>query len=148
MNAIRLFAKLTDRPTDYNFMPFSESAQNVNLALYTKGMYRKAYIAGRFVWSKDLSVRNELSQYIRQDTMLIATDERWKTKTCERRIEILCELAMLEHYAPSIFRTEKAKYQFCGIPESKWYRLWGRRYEVSYGLIRSYLDIAWGSTHR
>jgi hypothetical protein len=148
MNAARLFARLSDRSSNYDFMPFSETVSAVNLALYTKGMYRKAYVAARLVWSKDLSVRNELSAYVYERTMLTAVQERWKIKDCERRIQALVELALIEHYAPSIFRTEKSKYQFTGIPESKWYRVWGRRYEVPYGIIRSYLDLAWGSLAR
>jgi len=145
MNAIRLFAKLSDRSSDYSFMPFSDTVSDVNMALYTRGMYRKAYIAARLVWSKDLSVRNELSAYVLERTMATAVQENWKIKNCEKRIQALVELALIEHYAPSIFRTEKSKYQFTGIPESKWYRVWGKRYEVPYGIIRSFLDIAWGS---
>jgi len=148
MNTMRLFAKLTDKPADYSFMPFTDSPSNFNIALYTKGMYRKAYIAGRFVWSKDLSVHTELLKFITDGTELVAKREGWKLGACGDRIEILCELAMIEHYAPAIFKTEKAKYQYCGVPESKWFRLWGKRYEVPYGLIRSYLDIAWGSVHK
>lgn len=149
MNAANVFAKLSSKASDYSFMPFGDADKVVNIALYTKGMYRKAYIAGRFVWSKDLEVHNELFQYVRNRTQLAAIEENWRCKTgIDKRIDAMVQLAMVEHYSPGIFRTQKSRYLFCGIDESTWFRVWKKRYEVSYAVISSYLDIAWGSMHK
>lgn len=148
MNAARLFAQLSTKAADYSFMPFGSSTDQVNIALYTKGMYHKAYLAARFAWSKDLSVHTELTEYVLQTTLMTAERESWSLKRCRDRIEILVSLAMIEHYAPNIFKTKKSRYLYCNIPESQWYRLWAKRYEVPYKAIASYLDIAKGSVHK
>ena len=149
MNAAKLFAKLSTRAADYSFMPFSESTSTVNIALHTKGMYDKAYLAARFVWSKDLSVSNTLSTYITNASKSVAQKEKWKCNGVElsERIKSLVQLAMIEHYSPNIFRTQKSRYQFCNIDERQWFRTWKKRYEVPYTVINSYLDIAKGSMH-
>jgi len=148
MNTANIFSKLSTRASDYSFMPFSESAENVNIALYTQGMYRKAYLAARYIWSKDLSVHSELTDYVMESTLLVAEREDWNIGRCSERIQVLVRLAMIEHYAPGLFRNQKSRYMYCNIPESKWHRLWAKRYEVPYKAISSYLDIAWGSAHK
>ena len=148
MNAVNLFSKLSTKASSYSFMPFGSSADVVNIALYTKGMYRKAYLAARFVWSKDLSVHHELTKYVRRSTLQTAKRENWDIKQCKDRIDTLVTLALIEHYAPKIFITAKARYLYCDIPASQWYKIWGKRYEVPYKAIESFLDIAHGSVHK
>jgi hypothetical protein len=148
MNAVNLFSKLSTKSADYSFMPFGDSSSTINIALYTKGMYRKAYLAARFIWAKDLSVHAELTEYVRESTLQVARREHWDLTRCRDRVNTLVTLAMIEHYAPNIFRTKKSRFMYCNIPESQWYRLWAKRYEVPYKAIESYLDIAWGSVHK
>jgi hypothetical protein len=149
MNAANLFAKLSSKSSDYSMMPFSDSNAAVNIALYTKGMYRKAYLAARLVWSKDLSVHEELRQFVLENVSRVAEKENWRCKQqdIKDRIDTFIQLAMIEHYSPGIFRSQKSRYLFCNIDERDWYRTWKKRYEVAYESIRSYLDIAWGSLH-
>jgi len=148
MNAANLFAQLSGKSSDYSMMPFGGAENAINMALYTSGMYRRAYLAARLVWSKDLSVHNELTCHIITQTIAIAENEGWNLSRCRSRVEMLCRLATLEHYSPQIFRTQTSRYRCMQIPESQWYRLWSKRYEVPYTLISSYLDIAYRSVHR
>ncbi len=148
MNAANLFAQLSTKSASYAFMPFGGADESVNIALYTQGMLHRAYVAARFVWSKDLSVHAELTELVTENTLKIAGRESWNLTRCEQRIKTLVALAMIEHYAPNIFRTQKSRYLYCGIPESQWYRLWAKRYEVPYRMVSGYLDIAWRSVHK
>jgi len=148
MNAANLFARLSGKSSDYSMMPYGGAENAINMALYTAGMYRKAYLAARFVWSKDLGVHEELTRYVTEKTLEIAQREDWNLSRCQQRVELLCRLALIEHYSPNIYRTHRARYLYCKIPESKWYRLWAKRYEVPYTLVVSYLDMANRSVHR
>lgn len=147
MNAADLFAQLSSKASDYEFMPFGTEDNKVNLAMYTKGMRYYAYLAARFVWSKDLSVHAEMRSILMESTFKIAKFEKWELKRCNDRIATIVALALTEHYAPNIFRTHKARYLYCGISESQWFRLWAKRYEVPYRTISSYLDVANRSVH-
>lgn len=144
MNAATIFARLSSKASDYGFMPFGDSTKVIDLAMYTKGMYRRAYIAARFVWSKDLSVTEELSAYIKERMLKTAKMEGWRFKKVSP--DIFVQLAMVEHYAPGVFTTQKSRYTYCGISEQDWFRTWKKRYEISYEILGTYLDIAWGST--
>lgn len=148
MNAVNVFSKLGSKAADYSMMPFGSSTNVVNIALYTKGMNRQAYLAGRFVWSKDLSVHTELTKFVLRTTLATARHEHWDVKRCHERIETLVRLALIEHYAPGMFRSATARFGYAGIPESQWYKMWAQRYEVPYQAIERYLDIAYRSVHK
>lgn len=103
---------------------------------------RRYYLAGRVRYLQDWTVTEELSVLLWERSADFAQEHRWQLPRGKNYLWRLSRLAVAELAEPREFFRLSVRQEATGIPKSTWYRTWQGRYQVVFGELSKWADIA------
>lgn len=109
------------------------------------GMQRCHYLAFRLKWANDTTVCQELSNILHLKASEYAENEKWRIPKDRDYCREFANMAVFEFRTPYKLDTGQKRAAYIKLDKSRWYRLWGSRYEQLYRHLDDWSAIAFSA---